>query len=101
MVPVGKSPLSRNKRSEPGDALAHADVHSVPSKLLNGFIKQARLKECRAKLEERYVEPRFASGSELKRSSRIPSDPTISYSAWLLCDCIWPVARGAILQKIF
>lgn len=65
MVPVGKSPLSRNKRSELGDALAYADVHSVPSKYLNGFIKQARLKECRAKLEKQYIEPRFDSRSDL------------------------------------
>lgn len=59
MVPVLNSPLSRNQRSELGDALAYADFHNVPSKFLNGFIKQARLKECRAKLKAKYVEPRF------------------------------------------
>lgn len=66
MVPERKSPLSRNKRSELGDALAYADVHGVSSKFLNGFIKQAKPKECRAKLREHYVEPRFRSRSDLR-----------------------------------
>lgn len=52
MVPTIRSPLSRNRRHLLGDALAYADRHNVPSKYLNGFIKQAGLKQCRKKLED-------------------------------------------------
>ena len=65
MVLHASSPLSRNKRSELGDALAYADVHNVPAKYLNGFIKQAGMKECRAKLKELHVEPRFDSRADV------------------------------------
>lgn len=58
MVRGARSPLSRQRRSLLGDALSYADVHAVPVAYLNGFIKQAGLTQCRAKLEARYEEPR-------------------------------------------
>lgn len=58
MVPGTRSPLSRQRRMLLGDALEYADVHDVPAAYVNGFIKQAELTQCRAKLEKLYEEPR-------------------------------------------
>lgn len=51
--------LSRNRRSELGNAMAYADAHRVPSKFVNGFIKQAVLKKCGPKLAADHCEPGF------------------------------------------
>jgi len=58
MVPSFQSPLNRQRRSLFGDALAYADAHDVPPAYVNGFIKQAGLHRCRAKLKALYEEPR-------------------------------------------
>lgn len=58
MVSEGDSPLDRRRRSQLGEALTYANAHDVPAAYLNGFIKQAGLAKCRAKLKAGYEEPR-------------------------------------------
>jgi hypothetical protein len=54
-----RAPFNRQRRHLLGDAMAYADFHDVPAKHLNGFIKQAGLKQCKDKLIAGHREPGF------------------------------------------
>lgn len=51
--------MTRNRRMWLGNAMAYAAAHVVPSKYVNGFVKQAGLKASGPKLAANYREPGF------------------------------------------
>lgn len=59
MVPGSDCKVDRRRRPSWADALEYADAHNVQTKFLNGFIKQAGISSCRAKLEAGFEEPRW------------------------------------------
>ena len=94
MAPGSDCKVDRRRRPSWADALEYADAHNVQTKFLNGFIKQAGITSCRAKLEAGFEEPRWkrkilpskaknsssSTGAELSPqrrsvSQKLPSSP--------------------------
>lgn len=59
MAPGSDCKVDRRRRPSWAYALEYADAHNVQTKFLNGFIKQAGISSCRAKLEAGFEEPRW------------------------------------------
>lgn len=59
-----------SRRKELSDAMAYADRHGVPSRYVNGFIKQAGLNKIAAKLKAEHFEPGFGPTSQKRGTGR-------------------------------